>query len=64
MIVIAKQTVTDQYYADFTIAHDFFHALQEEPIAMIMTIWSRLALGGDCQLAESEVYPVRRECGF
>ena len=24
MIVIAKQTVTDQYYMDFTIAHEFF----------------------------------------
>ena len=28
MIVIAKQTVTDQDYMDFTIAHEFFHALQ------------------------------------
>lgn len=28
MIVIAKQTVLDQDYMDFTIAHEFFHALQ------------------------------------
>ena len=28
MIVIAKQTVIDQDYMDFTIAHEFFHALQ------------------------------------
>ena len=28
MIVIAKQTVMDEGYLDFTVAHEFFHALQ------------------------------------
>ena len=28
MIVIAKQTLTDEYYLDSTIAHEFFHAVQ------------------------------------
>ena len=28
MIVLAKQTVWDEYYLDGTIAHEFFHALQ------------------------------------
>ena len=28
MIVLAKQTLTDEYYLDSTIAHEFFHALQ------------------------------------
>lgn len=28
MIVLAKQTILDEYYLDSTIAHEFFHALQ------------------------------------